>query len=77
MYSYQPRKHIFMWKQSEMHKPLQLQKLSDTRWAYRYVAVNALCGTYDCILATIEEIRDGNDQAKAIEAKGFLLSSCY
>ena len=38
--------------------------------ACRYAAVNALCRTYDCILATLEEIGDGNDHAKAIEAKG-------
>ena len=29
-----------------------------------------MCCTYDCILATLEEIGDGNDHAKAIEAKG-------
>ena len=64
---------IFMQKQSEMHsdkQPLQLQKLSDTRWACRYTAVNVLCHTYDCVLATLEEIGDGNDRTKAIEAKG-------
>ena len=62
-----------MQKQSAMHsdkQPLQLQKLSDTRWACRYAAVNALCRTYGCILATLEEIGDGSDHSKAIEAKG-------
>ena len=62
-----------MQKQSEMHsdnQPLQLQKLSETRWACRYAAVIALCRTYDCVLATLEEIGDGSDRAKAIEAKG-------
>ena len=54
-------------------QPLQLQKLSDTRWACRYAAVNAWCRTYDCILATLEEIGDGSDHAKAIEAKGLYL----
>ena len=36
---------IYMQKQSEMHsdkRPLQLQKVSDTRWACSYAAVNAL-----------------------------------
>ena len=63
----------FMQKQSEMHsdnQPFQLQKLSETRWACRYAAVIALCRTYDCVLATLEEIGDGSDRAKAIEAKG-------
>ena len=45
-------------------------RLSDTRWACRYTAVNALCRTYDCVLATLEEIGDGDDRTKAIEAKG-------
>ena len=64
---------ILMQKQSAMHsdkQPLQLQKPLDTRWACRYAAVNALCRTYDCILATLEEIGDGSDHAKAIETKG-------
>lgn len=64
---------IFMQKQSEMHsdkQPLQLQKLSDTRWACRYASVNALYHTYDCVLAALDEIEDGNDRTKAIEAKG-------
>ena len=60
-------------KQRQLHhdkQPLQLQKLSDTRWACRYGAVNAICRTYDSILATLEEIGDGSDRAKAVEAKG-------
>ena len=39
---------VFMQKQKELHPgtlPLQLQKLSDTRWACRYGAVNAICRT--------------------------------
>ena len=64
---------IFMEKQHELHEdkqPLQLQRLSDTRWACRYAAVNAVCRTYDCLLATLEHIGNGPDHAKAVEAKG-------
>ena len=61
---------VFMAKQNELHPgkpPLQLQRLSDTRWACRYNAVNALCLTYDCLLATLEDIADdASDCVKAV-----------
>ena len=60
-----------MQMQRQLHsdkQPLQLQKLSDTRWACQ--AVNAICRTYDSILATLEDIGDGSDHVKAVEAKG-------
>ena len=63
---------IFVSKQ-ELHpdkQPYQLQKLCNTRWACRYAAVNAICRTYDAILATLELVGDGSDSEKAIEAKG-------
>ncbi len=62
-----------MQKQKEQYpdkQPLQLQKFSDTQWACRYGAVNAMCRTYNSLLATLEEIGDSSDHAKAIEAKG-------
>ena len=52
---------FFLQKQRELHsdkQPFQLQRLSDTRWACRYAAVNALCHRYDSVLATLEEIGD-------------------
>ena len=67
--------HLFLEKQKELHPDKQireLQRLSDTRWACRYSAVSTMCYTYDALLATLEEISDGSDQAKAVEAKGFL-----
>ena len=63
----------FMAKQNELHpgkQPLQLQALSDTRWACRYGAVNAVCRMYDCILATLREVGNGSDSTKAVEARG-------
>ena len=51
------------------HKPVrQLQHLSDTRWACRYAAVDAMCSTLDSILATLQSIIDGDDRHKAVEA---------
>lgn len=63
----------FMAKHNEPHpgkQPLQLQALSDTRWACRYGAVNAVCRTYDCILATLREVGNGSDSTKAVEPRG-------
>ena len=50
--------------------PRQLQKLSDTRWVCRYAAVSVICYTYDSILLTLEDVMDGQDRGKAVEAKG-------
>lgn len=64
---------IFVCKQKELHpdkQPYQLQKLCNTRWACRYAAVNAICRTYDAILATLELVGDSSDSEKAIEANG-------
>ena len=64
---------VFMQKQQELHpdkQPIRLQKLSDTRWACRYGTVNAICRTYDSLLATLEDIGDSSDHMKAIDAKG-------
>ena len=44
--------------------PRQLQKLSDTCWACRFLAVDAVCSTFRAILATLQ---------KVVEAKGILL----
>uniref|UniRef100_A0A1X7U5B4 Uncharacterized protein n=1 Tax=Amphimedon queenslandica TaxID=400682 RepID=A0A1X7U5B4_AMPQE len=49
-----------------------MQRLSDTRWACRYAAVESVCSTYDLIFATLESIKDGDDKAKAVEANGIL-----
>ena len=66
---------VFISKQKELHhdKPTrELQQLSDTRWACRHSAVDALCYTYDALLATLEVIADGENHSKAIEARGLL-----
>lgn len=67
---------VFIAKQKELQPEKQvhqLQKLSDTWWACRQSAVNAICCTYKSLLATLEEASEGTDRAKAVEATGLLL----
>ena len=47
----------------------ELQHLSDTRWACRYFAIDAICSTYDVVLSSLEIITDGDDRIKVVEAK--------
>lgn len=72
---------VFIRLQKELHpdKPQhQLQQLSDTRWAYRQGAVHAICCTFDAVVATLEEIEEDSDRAKAMEARGYLLQiKCF
>ena len=49
----------------------ELQNLSDTRWACRYFAIEAISSTYD-VLSSLEIIMDGDDQIKAVEVEGLL-----
>ena len=54
-------------------KPVRkLQSLSDTRWACRYTANDAISSTYDVVLSSLEIITDGDDRVKAVEAEGLL-----
>ena len=67
---------IFIEQQTKLHpnkQTRQLQKLSDTRWACRQNAVNAVCYTYDAVLATLSEVSSTFDGVKVAEAKGLLL----
>ena len=45
---------------------------TDTWWVCRYAAVSAVCYTYDSILLTMEDVMDGQDRGKVVEAKGRL-----
>ena len=47
--------------------------MSDTRWACRYLALDAVANTFHSLLATLEVIADGVDKPKAIEAIGILV----
>lgn len=77
-----PKSHsVFVKMQKKLHPDKQvhqLQQLSDIRWACRQGAVHAICCTFDAVLATLEEIEDDNDRAKAMEARGLLLQvKCF
>ena len=64
---------IYIQQQSVLHpgKPIrQLQRLSDTRWACRFNAVDAVCSSFDTILSSLQSIMDGSDKAKVVEASG-------
>ena len=39
----------------------QKQRLSDTRWACRQRSVTAICLTFRALLATLDEIVNGDD----------------
>ena len=67
---------IYIQQQSALHpgKPIrQLQRLSDTRWACRFYAVDAVCSTFDAILGSLQSIMDGRDKGKATEACGIYM----
>ena len=72
---------LFMDKQKELRPDKQqreLQRLSDTRWACRQAAVNAICFTYDAVVATLSAVANGSNGAKAAEAKGLLFQvNCF
>ena len=66
---------VFVEVQKKQHpdkQPFELQKLSDTRWACRYAAINTICRTYDSLLIALEEIGLSSDHSKAVEANGLL-----
>ena len=52
---------------------LKVYFLSDTRWACRHAAVNALACTYEAVVATLELLTEDNDKNKAVESRGLLL----
>ena len=60
-------------KQVELHpgkQPRELQRLSDTQWACKYISLDSICTTLDAILLTLEIIGNGSDKTKRIEAVG-------
>ncbi|KAI6651115.1 Zinc finger MYM-type protein 1-like [Oopsacas minuta] len=71
--------------QKELHpekQVRQLPKLSDTRWTCRQASVNAICHTYDWLIATLEEVSGGINRDNAVKAMAFFYRSkdlifCY
>ena len=61
---------IYTQQQSKLRTNNQIRKLkhlSDTRWACRYLAVDAVYSTYNAVLATLQIIMEGNDRTKAVD----------
>ena len=74
MYSCHPNP-MNLRKQTELgsHREVRLKKLSDTRWACRYASIKVVTTTFTAVLATLEEISEGGDQDRIVEARGILL----
>ena len=67
---------VYLQKQNELHPSEQLcrlQRLSDTRWACRYFAIDAVCCTFDSLLLALEAITAWENRGRAVKAKGILL----
>ena len=83
-YVYTSKAHVFIEKQKENHSGKQikeLQRLSDTCWACRSLALSCNCQyVYNFIIATlyVEHIADDNDKTNRSTSSGsYLQVSCY
>ncbi|KAF3845723.1 hypothetical protein F7725_002801, partial [Dissostichus mawsoni] len=52
--------------------PRELQRLSDTRWACRYIACRNLMDRLTAVIRVLEEISDEPNPTRAVEARGLL-----
>jgi hypothetical protein len=50
----------------------QLKRLSDTRWACRYAACHVIRDRLEVIILLLEELIDGENRDRAVEARGLL-----
>ena len=67
---------VFLAKQKDVYpgkQPRELKRLSDTRWACRHDAINAVAYTFEALVSALEDIANGSDKSKGIEAMGLLL----
>lgn len=60
--------------QKEMHEgaPRELQKLSDTRWACRYLACRNLMDRLPAVLRVLHDIATENSGERSVDARGLL-----
>ena len=49
-------------------REIRLKKLSDTRWSCRIDSITAILATYSAVLKTLEDVSNGSDCDRAIEA---------
>ena len=52
---------------------LEIPQLSDTRWAYRYMAVHLFQTRYECLLEALDDIESSRDRSAAAESHGLLI----
>ncbi len=66
--------HKWLKVQSEMFEgaPRELQRLSDTRWACRYITCRNLMDRLSAVKRVLEDISEGRHPDKAVEARGLL-----
>ena len=53
-------------------REIRLKKLSDTRWSCRIDSIATILSTYSAVIKTLEDIAEGNNRDRAIEARGIL-----
>lgn len=70
--SYVHQKWLEIQKEMFSGPPRELQRLSDTRWACRYIACRNLMDRLPAAIRVLEEISDETNPARAVEARGLL-----
>ena len=66
---------LFMEKQRELtprRQPVELKRLSDTRWACQYATLWAIKTCFPAIIETLEVVRDMSDAHRAAQANALL-----
>lgn len=70
--SYVHQKWLDVQKQMYEGPPREMQRLSDTRWACRYLACKTVKDRLPAIIKVLEEISQESNGERAVEARGLL-----
>ncbi|KAF3837947.1 hypothetical protein F7725_009715, partial [Dissostichus mawsoni] len=70
--SYVHQRWLEVQKEMFSGPPRELQRLSDTRWACRYIACRNLMDRLTAVIRVLEEISDEPNPTRAVEARGLL-----
>lgn len=71
--SYVHHKKLEVQREMFAGEPRELQRLSDTRWACRYVACRNVMDRLTAIMQVLEDISDEDNPDRAVEARGLLV----
>jgi hypothetical protein len=66
---------VFLKNQKEVSpnkRPIELKRLSDTRWACQYASCVALDESLPAVISTLNELSEETDKERAVEAKKLL-----